>query len=254
MTLGDAGRLEECAQLFEEIVKQSADQPESEEKLTLLNNLAIVYGMQGNQEKSCELLQKATAAHEAFPRQETSRDAPHEEQSGSDVMDRCSITTSRESARRSACGPNRRTRPTHSSTLATRRNLATGYREMGKLDESMRILLEVLPHQRKALGEDDLDVAMTLIKLSEVAVLQENFAATRGYLNEALTIQNKRLAPDHPDVLQTRCSLALLDEKEGQRERAVAELVAVYQLQAKKLSLAHQQTQSTLMSISRVYF
>lgn len=254
MTLGDAGRLEECAQLFEQLVEQTADQPESNEKLNLLNNLAILYGMQGNKEKSCALLEKAVAAHEAFhgkTHADTLRTKNNLAVTYGQMFNyerAVKLLDEVITAETDELGP------THSSTLSTRRNLATGYREMGKLDDAMRILQEILPVQRKALGEDDLDVAMTLIKLSEVSILQEDFSATRGYLKEALAIQNKRLAPDHPDVLQTRCSLALLDEKEDHREKAVAELVAVYQLQAKKLSLAHQQTQSTLMSISRIYF
>ena len=97
--------------------------------------------------------------------------------------------------------------PDHPDTLASRRNLAIGYRAVGRVDEAVSLDEQTLAASERVLGPDHPD---TLNSRHGLAVAYR----AAGRVDEAITLHEQNLAafehllgPDHPNILASRtCS------------------------------------------------
>jgi tetratricopeptide (TPR) repeat protein len=98
--------------------------------------------------------------------------------------------------------------PDHSSTLASRNNLAANYRAAGRLDEAITLHEQTLAARERTLSPDHPD---TLNSRNNLAIAYR----AAGRTDEAITLHEQNLADlervlgaDHPDTLASRDNLA----------------------------------------------
>ncbi len=137
--------------------------------------------------------------------------------------------------------------------LSTRRNLSTGYREIGRVDEALALLLKTIESQRTVLGKEDVDVATSLNRLGGIYSVKKDFANARKAFEESLAIQQKALPATHPDILQNRASLALLENDEGNPKRALELLQVVYDEQLGTLGKNHPHSLASLRNLGNLH-
>ena len=97
--------------------------------------------------------------------------------------------------------------PDHPDTLSSRRNLAIGYRAVGRVDEAVSLDEQTLAASERVLGPDHPDI------LNSRHGLAVAYRAV-GRVDEAITLHEQNLAafehllgPDHPNILASRtCS------------------------------------------------
>merc|ERR1719408_908884 len=59
------------------------------------------------------------------------------------------------------------------------------------------------------------------MNLGVVHTLQEDLPASQTYLEQALTVQEAQLGPEHPDLVSTLQNLTVLSSKMGDTAKAV---------------------------------
>ena len=84
--------------------------------------------------------------------------------------------------------------------------------QLGRFDDAERLLRRALQLRREQYGSDHLDVATTLINLSNAIRQKGKGAEARQLTQEALAIQRQLLGPRHPDVAITLIDVAMLTE------------------------------------------
>jgi eukaryotic-like serine/threonine-protein kinase len=78
--------------------------------------------------------------------------------------------------------------------------LGTALRSAGKFDDSIPYTERALALRERVLGPDHLDVAVTLVNLSNALGSLDRLPAAQTLLRRAVTIFERALGPDHPSV------------------------------------------------------
>jgi len=94
-------------------------------------------------------------------------------------------------------------------------NLSLLYFYEGRLPEAKTFAERALVIQEKALGRDDLDVALTLNRLGIAQRDLNDPSAAESALKRALAIREKHLPPDHPFLMISLENLASVYIKQG---------------------------------------
>jgi len=111
--------------------------------------------------------------------------------------------------------------PDHPSTLASRNNLASAYRDAGRIDEAIPLYEQTLEDSTRILGPHHPD---TLISRNNLA----NAYQDAGRLDEAIPLHEQTLedrtrilGPHHPDTLISRNNLASAYQDAGRLDKAI---------------------------------
>ena len=254
LTYGDAGKLDKCQELLEKAMELSTAAPDAPFSLALINDLAIIYQMRGNLKKGNELHEKSVAMHKQ------ALGIDHDETLvamnnlavtyGTQFNYARSIELLEQVAEQQAARPNGEEA---ASTLSTRRNLATGYREIGRVDDSLALYLRVLAMQRSVLGNECVDVSVTLNRLAGVYLLKKDYAKAKKTYEESLQLQAKLLPANHQEVLQGRAALAMVESEQGRNEQAIELLQPVYETQRELFTDSHPHTLASLRNLASFY-
>jgi tetratricopeptide (TPR) repeat protein len=98
---------------------------------------------------------------------------------------------------------------THPATLMTLIDLGVNLNRRGRSGEARKLLEETLGTQKRALKpSDQLDIQASMNNLASVLESMGLDGDALSLLRELLTLQQKSLPPDHPDILNTRMSVA----------------------------------------------
>jgi tetratricopeptide (TPR) repeat protein len=95
------------------------------------------------------------------------------------------------------------------------------YREM-RLDEALTGYQRALADQRRLLGEDNPQVAMTLNHIGNVLIEQGQFASAREFCEQSLAERRRILGARHPRVAASLNNLAELARKQEDPEASLA--------------------------------
>jgi tetratricopeptide (TPR) repeat protein len=254
LTHGDAGQLEKCQELLEQVQKLSTAAPEDPFSLTLSNDLALIYQMRGDLKKGTELLEKSVEQHKnAFGIGDPETLVAMNNLAvtyGTQFNYKASIELLEQVAAQQAAKPNGEVAV---NTLSTRRNLATGYREIGRVDESLALYQQVLAAQRSVIGNESVDVSVTINRLAGVLLLKKDYVEAKKKYEESLKLQSKLLPENHQEVLLGRAALAMIESELGNHQNAIELLRPVYNIQKEALSEPHPHTLASLRNLSTFY-
>ncbi len=141
-----------------------------------------------------------------------------------------------------------------SNTLSTRRNLATGYREIGRIDEALELLQRTLETQRRVFGNDSIDVAISLSRLGAIYLVKKEYTVAQKAYEDAQQMLSKHMPPTHPEVLMNRAALAMIESEQGTTDKAIELLQPVYQAQRESLGESHPHTLASHRNLAAFYF
>eukprot|EP00934_Nitzschia_sp_Nitz4_P006780 Nitzschia sp. Nitz4//scaffold145_size56662//27448//29252//NITZ4_006558-RA/size56662-processed-gene-0.28-mRNA-1//-1//CDS//3329536580//6770//frame0 len=104
----------------------------------------------------------------------------------------------------------------HSSVGAATHNVGVVQLRMGQAKEAEEVLERAVAIRRKVLGNDHLDLALSLAKLGSARVVLQKFDEGLKVLREALRITRKTLGRSHKTVAQILCHIACLYFEAGE--------------------------------------
>jgi CHAT domain-containing protein/Flp pilus assembly protein TadD len=92
--------------------------------------------------------------------------------------------------------------------------------EQGKYDDALNLAQRQLEIRRRLLGQEHLDVAVSLRSLGALLYLNRDYAGAEPVLQEALAMYRKLLGKEHPHVASSLNNLAALLRSKGDCARA----------------------------------
>lgn len=116
--------------------------------------------------------------------------------------------------------------------------LAIAYQQSGDFPKALSIFQEVLENLGSSLGKDHLYYATSLANLAGLYQDMERYVEAQILYEEALSILKSILGNEHPTYLIFLTNLSLLEERCGEREKAIQTSLNVNKLQL-KLIQAH---------------
>jgi len=144
--------------------------------------------------------------------------------------------------------------PLHRVTLTARRdlgwNLCLSSLEFGsKLKEAEEFLREIVPVQRRVLGNEDLVTLGSSARLAHVLSVQQNFAESRPLIEETVAICRRRFGPEHIATAFAEMFLGESLDREGKPADALAMFEGIYRVYLRE---AGEQNRYTLWADRRV--
>ena len=143
--------------------------------------------------------------------------------------------------------------PDHPSTLASRNNLASAYRDAGRIDEAIPLYEQTLEDSTRILGPHHPD---TLISRNNLA----NAYQDAGRLDEAIPLHEQTLedrthilGPNHPRTLTSRNNLANAYQEAGRLEDAITLYRQNLQDRTRLVGPNHPDTLATRNNLANAY-
>jgi tetratricopeptide (TPR) repeat protein len=144
--------------------------------------------------------------------------------------------------------------PDHPNTLHILNNLASAYREVGKLPEAIALFERVRDARIAKLGPDHPDTLTTLDNLAGAYRDVGNLPEAIALFERVRDVEIARLGPDHPDTLVTLNNLALAYRDVGKLPEAIALFERVREGEIAKLGPDHPHTLTTLNNLAAAYW
>lgn len=111
--------------------------------------------------------------------------------------------------------------PDHRDTMRSMRELATVFKEQGRLPEAASLLRKTLDTQKRVLGPEHPDTFITITVLAAVCEAEEQPLTSEQLFTGLWKLQKKVLGPDHLETLGTMGSLAGLLGRQGRHDEAI---------------------------------
>jgi tetratricopeptide (TPR) repeat protein/tRNA A-37 threonylcarbamoyl transferase component Bud32 len=143
--------------------------------------------------------------------------------------------------------------PDHPQTLASMNDLASAYRDVGRLDDALALGEEALRLRKVKLGPDHPQTLTSMIDLGASYRSAGRRDDTIALIVEALRLQKARLGPGHPDTLASMNCLAVCYEDAGRHYDAIALLEEALRLFKAKLGPDHPDTLLSMNNLAAVY-
>ena len=124
--------------------------------------------------------------------------------------------------RQALAGQERNLGPEHPTTLATVNNLAEVLRDKGDFDEAESLFHRALDGFQRKLGPEHRNTFSAMNGLGLLLFKKANYAAAEPLLRSALKGRKIALGADHAEVAAAARDYALLCEKLGRRDEAIA--------------------------------
>jgi serine/threonine-protein kinase len=99
--------------------------------------------------------------------------------------------------------------------------LGSMYQKLGKLDRADPLLRSALEQRRRLLGNDNQDVAESLVALGRLREAQATFDEAERLVREALEKDTALLGPRHPSVARDTTALGQILESRGAYDKAI---------------------------------
>jgi tetratricopeptide (TPR) repeat protein len=126
------------------------------------------------------------------------------------------------------------------------------YLSLGLYERSRPLLNLALETRRDAFGDDNSDVATTLMRLAQLERDAGNFTLARNYYDQALAIREKMLGPDALEIAETLNDLAALVWATGEYEESLRLYERVLQIRERSLGEDNPELAATLNGIASV--
>ena len=143
--------------------------------------------------------------------------------------------------------------PDHPSTLTSKSNLASFYRQAGQYQKSLELEQNVLEMMQRKRG---IDHPQTLTLMSNMAAsykLLDQIDKAVELNQKVLELRKKKLGSNHPDTLFSMSNLAALYVHAGEFEKALAANQEVFALQKIEIGHDHPDALRTLSNLANSY-
>lgn len=142
--------------------------------------------------------------------------------------------------------------PDHPQIAAGKNNLASLYREQGKVDQLVPMLEDALRIWRGAFGEDHPSVGFAYTNLGQAYVAHNQFAEAEPLYRKGIEITEKRLGATHPEVASAYRNLGDLFHRQGKLQGAEKLYLHAVAILENSLGADHLQTAQVLKNVVAV--
>ena len=185
-----------------------------------LNNLAEIYGHQGNDADAEPLLKRAIAILDKAVGLDSSEAAPELNNLAALYQRQERYAEAEPLFKRALAIREKSLGRDHPDLGQSLNNLATLYEKQGRHGDSEPLFKRALAIYEKAAGPQHPAVATLLNNLGQVDKAQSRYAEAEPLIKRSLAIREKVLGPDHPDVARSLNNLADLYERQGRYAEA----------------------------------
>ena len=139
-------------------------------------------------------------------------------------------------------------------TLAVRNNLAGTYLEARRVDDAVRINLEVTEAMTEKVGLEHVDTLSSMNNLANADIgLRAGGPTLAPFHEKTLKLMKSTLDPDHPNLLNCMSNLVLDYSDAGRLEDAIALDEAALKLKRINPGPEHPDTLRTMGKLARAY-
>jgi serine/threonine protein kinase/tetratricopeptide (TPR) repeat protein len=143
--------------------------------------------------------------------------------------------------------------PEDPNTLAVMSNLASCYRDLGKLDQAIPLYEQTFKLRKARLGPDH---PVTLLSMDELGIAygeEGKFDEALSVHEEALRLTKARLGPDHPETLITMHNLAMAYKDVGKLDQAILLYEQTLKLRRTRPDLDPSETVKLMSDLATAY-
>lgn len=251
--LARMGRLEEAFTLRREVLalqqRYSGDRHPA--TLTAMHNLAGVLDGLGEHERAIALYEQTMGTQRAVLGQEspqvllTMYNLARSEQKLGRFEQAAALLERVVETRRRVLGPS------HPAIQQARTALAAVYADMGRIPEALDMATDAWAIRRARFGENHFQTADAADARALALASAARFAEAREMAASALAVLAKHGA-DHPDALDVRERLAVIEMRAGNSSGAGALLQAVLETRLRKAGVANRATRRTAVELAMV--
>src|ERR1700682_3953746 len=218
-----------------------------------LNNLADLYGHQGNDAAAEPLLKRSIAILEKAAGLDSSAMAP-ELNNLAALYQRQERYADAEPLFKRALAMREKSLPSgHPDLGQSLNNLATLYEKQGRHADSEPLFKRALGIYEKAAGPEHPAVATLLNNLGQVDKVQGRYGEAEPLIKRSLAIREKVLGRDHPDVARSLNNLADLYERQGRYADAEPLYQRAVAIRPSALGADHPDLATSLNNLASLY-
>jgi CHAT domain-containing protein/Tfp pilus assembly protein PilF len=219
--LSRAGKYSEAIPLAQrQVADLEKSGPVNRDLAGALNNLALLYGSQGQDGEAEPLYKRALAILEKTDGLDRVGIAPELNNLAALYERQGRYAEAEPLFKRALAIREKALGQAHPDVGQSLNNLATLYERQGRHADSEPLFSRALAIYQKAAGPDHPAVATLLNNLGQVYKVEGRAADAEPLIKRSLAIREKTLGPDHPDVARSLNNLAELDERVGHAAEA----------------------------------
>jgi tetratricopeptide (TPR) repeat protein len=220
--LSRAGKYSDAIPLAQRQVAnlEKSSGPVSRDLAGALNNLALLYGSQGQDSEAEPLYKRALSILEKTDGLDRVEIAPELNNLAALYERQGRYAEAEPLFKRALAIRQKALGQAHPDVGQSLNNLATLLERQGRHADSEPLFRQALAIYQKAAGPDHPAVATLLNNLGQVYKVEGRAADAEPLIKRSLAIREKALGPDHPDVARSLNNLAELDERVGRPAEA----------------------------------
>ncbi len=218
-----------------------------------LNNLAVVYRLQGKYAEAEALSKRALAIRERALGANHLDVAQSLNNLANLYDDQGRYAAAEELLQRALAIRERGLGPNHPDVATTLSSLAIAYYHEGKYAEVEEVDRRVLTIREHALGASHPDVAKALDNLAILYQTQGRYADAEVLFTRSLTIEEQALGANHPDVAATLGNLAIVYRHQGRYADAEGLYKRALAIEEQALGANHPAMAGTLVNLATLY-
>ena len=249
------GRYKEAEQLCERALKSREERlgPAHLDTLTKVQKLANIYRNQGRYKEAEQLYQRALKGREG-------QLGPAHPDTLKTVQNLAIVYSNQgwykeaeQLFERALKGRERQLGPAHPDTLRTIQNLAIAYSNQGRYKEAEQLYKRALKGREGQLGPAHSDTLRTMQNLANVYHNQGRYKEAERLYERVLKDRERQLGPAHPDTLTIIQNLANVYRNQGRYKEAERLYERVLKGREEQLEPAHPDTLTTIQNLANVY-
>jgi CHAT domain-containing protein/tetratricopeptide (TPR) repeat protein len=218
-----------------------------------LNNLAEIYGHQGNDSEAEPLLKRAIAILDKAVGLDSSEAAPELNNLAALYQRQERFAEAEPLFKRALAIREKALGRDHPDLGQSLNNLATLYEKQGRHDASEPLFKRALAIYEKAAGPQHPAVATLLNNLGQVDKVQSRYAEAEPLIKRSLAIREKVLGPDHPDVARSLNNLADLYERQARYAEALPLFQRALAIRERAVGPDHPDTATSMNNLAAFY-
>lgn len=141
----------------------------------------------------------------------------------------------------------------HHDTLRSMMDLASVYRDQGRLEEAEPLFVHVTETRKTKLGVDHLDTLTSMEGQALIYGAQGRYISAEGLFLQVVETRKISLGADHSDTLTSVAHLALMYTEEGRLDEAEALFNQLIETRQTKLGAFHPDTLSSMDDLVYLY-
>ncbi len=218
-----------------------------------LNNLAEIYGHQGNDVEAEPLLKRAIAILDKAVGLDSSEAAPELNNLAALYQRQERFAEAEPLFKRALAIREKALGRDHPDVGQSLNNLATVYEKQDRHADSEPLFKRALAIYEKAAGPQHPAVATLLNNLGQVDKVQARYAEAEPLIKRSLAIREKVLGPDHPDVARSLNNLADLYERQGRYAEALPLFQRALAIRERAVGPDHPDTATSMNNLAAFY-